>query len=224
MGETVQTDKRKLFASAAFGIAGYLGLRSGHLERRPDADLIRPPGSLQELDFLEICIRCGECMKVCPTNFLQMDFNLFRPEALFTPVGNAELGFCDFMCNACGDVCPTGAIQKLTLEHKQKQPIGLAFINRNRCLPWSYNKPCIVCEEMCPTSPKSIWCKTVQLEDRNGQLIELMQPFVDPDRCIGCGICENWCPMVDEPAIKVHSIQESRSPYNQVFQKKESND
>ena len=135
-------------------------------------------------------------------------------------------GWCEPSCIRCGEVCPTAAIEVVDPEAKQAigEPaeviIGTAFIDRGRCLPWVMETPCIVCEEMCPTSPKAIWYKTVDIPARDGTPVKLKQPYVDPRLCIGCGICENKCPVEDLAAIRVSSVGETRSVDNQMILEK----
>jgi formate hydrogenlyase subunit 6/NADH:ubiquinone oxidoreductase subunit I len=95
--------------------------------------------------------------------------------------------------------------------------IGTAFYDRGRCLPWAMNTDCIVCEEMCPVSPKAIWFESVEVTLRDGRKKTLKRPHVDPVRCTGCGICENKCPVHDLPAVRVTSVGEMRSPANQMI-------
>lgn len=123
--------------------------------------LIRPPGALEEKQFLNACIRCGECMKVCPTNGLQPTKLEAGIEGLWTPILVPEIGYCEYNCTLCGQVCPTGAIQELTLARKKETSIGTAFFDVDRCLPYAFAIDCIVCEEHCPTTPKAIWFETI---------------------------------------------------------------
>lgn len=209
--------RRRLLLSAMAGIVVVPFIRSEPLRKNPNSVLIRPPGALSEEEFLGRCIRCGECMKVCITNGLQPTLLEAGIEGLWTPLLVPRLGYCEYRCTLCGQVCPTGAIKRLTLEEKVKVRIGLAFIDKNRCLPYAYNRECIVCEEVCPTPKKAIWLEEADVKERGGGVRRLRQPVVDVELCIGCGICETKCPVVDMPAIYITSIGESRSKENQIL-------
>jgi ferredoxin len=182
-----------------------------------DPKLIRPPGSLEENQFLRRCVKCGECMKVCITNGLQPTFLEAGFEGIWSPVLVPRIGYCEYRCTLCGQVCPTGAIKKLDLAEKEKVKIGLAMIDKGRCLPYAHTTPCIVCEEVCPTPKKAIWFEKVTVKDRNGKEVIVKQPRVDLDLCIGCGICEARCPVLGQPAIYVTSVGESRSKDSQLL-------
>jgi MauM/NapG family ferredoxin protein len=178
---------------------------------------IRPPGVLSEEKFLEKCVKCGECMKACPTNALQPASTEAGPEGIWTPVIVPRVGYCEYYCSLCSQVCPTGAIKELTIPEKIRVKIGSAWVNKNRCLPYALGRPCIVCEEHCPTSPKAIKFIPAEVKLHDGRVKVEKAPFVDLDLCIGCGICETKCPVVDDPAIYVTSVGESRSERNQLL-------
>ena len=188
---------------------------------------VRPPGAVEESDFLARCIRCGECMKVCPNNALHPSFAEAGVEGIWTPVLVSRIGYCEPSCVLCSEACPTGAIWKITAKEKawsvgvssDSKPIriGTAFYDRGRCLPWAMATECIVCEEWCPTSPKAIYLQPAEIIDAGGQSKILKQPRVDPSRCVGCGACEYACPLQDRPAVYVTSIGETRSATNQIL-------
>jgi len=195
------------------------GRLDGLLDKVSDPRLIRPPGSLPEEDFLTLCQRCGLCMKVCPTNVINPAFTEAGVAGLWTPHLVMTQGYCEYTCTLCGDVCPTGAIAGFSVKDKIEQPIkiGSAYIDRGRCLPWSGNGPCIVCEEHCPTSPKAIYFKKEYVPSHDGRDIQVQLPYVDLKKCVGCGICEFKCPIQGRPAIRVISAGESRSLENQIL-------
>jgi MauM/NapG family ferredoxin protein len=168
-----------------------------------DPALIRPPGSINETKFLTRCIRCGLCMKVCPNNALHPTLLEAGAEGIFSPRLIPRIGYCEFNCTLCGQVCPTGAITTLVLKEKQKTVIGIAFFDKNRCLPHAKGIPCIVCEEHCPTPDKAIKFREVQVFNPEGKAVTIKQPYIRDSLCIGCGICENKCPVEGRAAVMV---------------------
>jgi MauM/NapG family ferredoxin protein len=215
----IDIGRRKIIGAAVVGVAGAAIMKGNPLEKGKtyDGGLIRPPGSVAEEDFLDKCIRCGECMKVCPTNAVQPVMFEAGLEGLWTPVVKLEVGYCEYKCNMCTKVCPTEAIGKLTLEEKQKVKIGLAHVDRSRCLPWAYAKACQVCYEQCPLPEKAIKLEDTKVTTAKGTVLMVKQPRVSADLCIGCGICENKCPVKDEAAIRVTSAGETRNFKNQFL-------
>lgn len=146
-------------------------------------------------------------MKVCPTNGLQPAFFESGLEGLWTPILYPRLGYCEYLCTLCGQVCPTGAIRRLPLEEKKKIKIGIAVISKDRCLPYALSVPCIVCEEVCPVSKKAIKLETVRIRNGKGDELVLKRPVVDTELCVGCGMCENKCPARERPAIEVFNVR-----------------
>ena len=296
-GEIISPDlsRREFLTAAASGAAAIPLLRiGGNPGPNWNAHRVRPPGSLPEQQFLSRCIKCGQCMRICPTNVIHPAGLTAGLEGLWTPVLNFRIGTsgCQHNCIACGHLCPTAAIRPISLEERQglgqhieQGPIkiGTAFIDRGRCLPWAMDRPCIVCQENCPVSPKAIFTRELfntihiqhplivksadtnriefqsdvlvanqyatgdyfcvvpeypkqrgrqiisntsrsltidgkfpfehppQPQDRVSIQIRLQQPYVDPKRCIGCGVCEHECPVRGKRAIRVTAENESRA-------------
>lgn len=159
----------------------------------PDLFLIRPPGAREEDEFLARCIRCGECIRVCLTQGLAPVHFEAGLTGLWTPRLVPRVGYCEYLCTLCTQVCPSDALEPLSEEQKKKEVIGVALIDRTSCLPWAKDEDCNVCEEMCPTAPKAI-----ELRGR-GRL----KPHVLAELCVGCGICEYACPVEGPAAIRV---------------------
>ena len=183
----------------------------------PIRSLIRPPGALPEQDFVRRCVKCGECMKVCLTNGLHPTFAEAGLEGLWTPILVPRLGYCEYNCNLCSQVCPTGAIRPVTVEEKQKIHIGLAFVDKNRCIPYAFGRSASCARSTARRRRRRSRSSRRRRSTRRGDGVILKKPVVNPDLCIGCGICENKCPVVDRPAICVTAINESRSEEKQLF-------
>jgi ferredoxin len=215
--ESLDLSRRKLLLTTLLGFVVVPFFRLSPATKRASEKLIRPPGALPEEKFLQKCVKCGECMKVCPTNALQPAMAEAGPEGLWTPILVPKIGYCEYYCSLCSQVCPTGAIRELMVEEKIEVRIGTAWIDRNRCIPWKFGDPCIVCEEHCPTSPKAIKFMETEVKLPDGTVKRPQTPVIDLELCIGCGICENKCPVVDAPAIYVTSVGESRSERNQLL-------
>jgi polyferredoxin len=216
-GSALGVSRRGALRSLGAGAAALFVLRLPPEARGQayESRLIRPPGSRAERDFLKRCLACGTCMKVCPTNALHPSLTEGGLAGLWTPIVVPRIGYCEYECNLCGQACPTEAIRPLSVEEKKQVRIGLACIDATRCLPYAYDRDCIVCEEHCPIPTKAITFVEREVVGRDGVARLRKQPRVDVDRCNGCGICETKCPFEDEPAIRVTSANESRHPGNQ---------
>lgn len=198
-------DRRRFLAAGLTGVALPVVMRTDSISKTYEPALIRPPGAGDEIDFLGLCVRCGECMKVCINNGLQPLFLEKGLEGMFTPVLVPRLGYCEFNCTLCSQVCPTGALERLDKKKKHGVVIGKAVLDKDRCLVYKDKKGCIVCEEHCPTHKKAIRFDKIQTIDFKGNLIYLKQPYVDETLCIGCGICEYVCPVQGQAAVRVEA-------------------
>jgi len=212
--------KRAFLGGLTAGVAlPFFSRLDGQIHTTPNAELIRPPGAVQEKQFLSLCQRCGLCMKACPTNVINPALSEGGLGGFWTPNLIMTQGYCEYTCTLCGSVCPTGAIADITTKQKIETPvrIGSAYFDRGRCLPWSGNGPCIVCEEHCPTSPKAIYFYEDIVNGPDGGQIKVKLPQVDLKRCVGCGICENKCVVKGKPAVRVIAAGESRSVRNRIL-------
>jgi polyferredoxin/Pyruvate/2-oxoacid:ferredoxin oxidoreductase delta subunit len=203
---TAATSRRQFLGAACLGLSYGVAAAVGVSRRPLRDDLIRPPGAirrtpdgaivpLSEEDFRAACLRCGNCMKVCVTGGLQPAVWEAGFDGIYTPVLVPTIGPCEQNCNACGDVCPSGALIHFEVSEKSKIRIGRAHVDRSRCLSWrpgKLYKLCLVCAEHCPWG-------AIHILDDAGQ----KRPVVNEEKCVGCGICENRCPVTPERAIRV---------------------
>ena len=181
--------------------------------RMPEKEirLLRPPGVRNENEFLDKCVRCGECMKVCLKSALYPAAWQAGIGGIYTPLVVPRLGYCEYNCTLCGQVCPTGAIPRLPVDAKQHEVIGKAAFDKNHCLPFARKINCIVCEEHCPIPTKAIRSREVEILGLDGKPGKVKEPYVVEDICNGCGICENVCPLETKAGIEVFGVKD-RTP------------
>jgi len=206
----LQVTRRGLLKALGASLVAVPAFRATALSPAKEVTLLRPPGAVAEDEFLARCIRCGECMRVCPQHALQPALLQYGLERMWTPVFVPRIGACEFSCTLCTQVCPTGALQSLSQPIKQRFRIGTAYFDKNRCIPWAENTNCMVCEEVCPTPDKAIHFREEEVLDDEGVKRIVKRPYVVEDNCIGCGNCENRCPVEGEAAIRVVPRYETR--------------
>ncbi|HUV16125.1 MAG TPA: 4Fe-4S dicluster domain-containing protein [Pelolinea sp.] len=207
-GQAYDPLRRQVLLTAVGALGGVALAGIEPIQRRQPDRLIRPPGATLT-DFTTMCMRCGECVRVCPTQGLQPNLLEGGWQNIFTPRLVPRLGYCSYNCDACIRTCPTGAIPSISREEKQITPIGLASINTDRCLPWAYDTLCSVCEEMCPLPDKAITLEEVDVPTNDGGMMTIFRPKVNRELCIGCGLCEYHCPVGGEAAIQVQSLPDA---------------
>lgn len=162
---------------------------------------LRPPGAVEEKRFMELCIRCARCIEVCPYDSIERADVAERLQ-IGTPYIYPVKRAC-YLCMKCPSVCPTGAL-KQNLSNPSQVKIGLAVINKKGCLNYKYFEEeitgkitgkaqiCSTCYNVCPFTDEAI----------------VMEKFLLPvitDRCTGCGICVEKCPVSvgEEKAINI---------------------
>jgi MauM/NapG family ferredoxin protein len=209
----VDFSKRQFMGAGVAGIAS-LGLaKIGFTNFVKKGKVIRPPGALEENRFLDRCVRCGECIRICSTSGkgLQVAGLESGWEGLGTPLLHPPEGYCEYNCNLCGHVCPTGAIPALTMDEKHQMKMGTAHFDKTRCIPWYYGDNCLVCEEHCPVPEKAIQFRNTTVTTIDGRKADVLLPFVEESACIGCGICVKCCPLEAEKGIFLTNAGETRS-------------
>lgn len=160
----------------------------------------KPAGSLSVKHFSDHCTACQLCISVCPNNVLRPSNSLV---SLMQPEMQFEDGFCRPECTRCSEVCPTGAIQKITPAEKSSIQIGHAVWIKDNCIVETENKKCGSCANHCPVG-------AILLINKDGEDSDLKIPVVNTERCIGCGECEFICPARPLSAIYVEGNEVQR--------------
>ena len=163
---------------------------------------LTPPGSLSARNMAAHCTGCQLCVAVCPTQVLRPSADL---TTFMQPEMSYEKGYCRPECNKCSQVCPTGAINPITVEEKSSIQVGHAEWNRKNCIVLTDDVDCGNCERHCPTG-----AITMILSDYR-DLKSRKIPSINKHLCIGCGACENLCPSRPFSAIYVKGYPNHRT-------------
>jgi polyferredoxin len=209
----IDLSRRRLLGAGFTGLLTMGLVKTGFQDPVRRGRVIRPPGSLQENGFLDRCVRCGECVRICSTSGRGLQHAGMEAgwEGLASPVLLPPTGYCEYNCNLCGQVCPTGAIRNLDLPEKQAIKMGTAHFDKTHCIPWYYGENCMVCEEHCPVPEKAIKFREEKVKTIDGTDNTVLLPYVVEDTCVGCGICAVRCPVEGTKGIFVTNAGEQRS-------------
>jgi len=208
----IDFSRRRLLQAGVTGLASVALIKTATGEDSKRAAVIRPPGAVDEKIFLDRCVRCQECVRVCASTGGCLQPAVFEAgwEGIWSPISVPAMGYCEFNCILCSKVCPTEAIVELALEEKQKFKMGTAHFDKTRCIPWYSQEDCLVCEEHCPVPDKAIKFDIHEARGPDGTMRTVKFPWVNEELCIGCGICENKCPLVGKKGIFVTSANNTR--------------
>ena len=173
---------------------------------------ITPPGSISLTHFQAHCTSCHLCVSKCPSHVLKPAFMEYGVGGMMQPTMFFEKGFCNFDCTVCGDVCPNGAIQPLTIEQKHLTQMGRVVFTKENCIVYTDGTSCGACSEHCPTQALSM------VPYKDGLTI----PHVDTDICVGCGGCEYVCPARPFRAVHIegNEVQQEAHPFTEIKEEK----
>jgi len=154
---------------------------------------LSPPGSESAEHFLHHCTACHLCVAKCPSHVLKPAFTEYGLGGIMQPRMDFVHGYCNYDCTVCSEVCPNGAIRKLTKEEKHALQVGKVTFVKTNCVVYTDETSCGACSEHCPTQAVKM------VPYKNGLTI----PSINPDICVGCGGCEHICPVRPYRAIYV---------------------
>ena len=200
---------RRLFLASAITIPavalaeGGHGRGGGHGEacrgglNQLNKRAVLPPGARSLAHFQSHCTACQLCVANCPDQVLRPSITQHGLAGFLQPFQDFEVSFCSYNCSNCSQICPTGAIQPISIDDRRTIRTGIAEFFRGRCIVKTEGTSCGACSEHCPTQAVHMvpW--------KDGLTI----PEVDPDLCIGCGGCEFICPVRPHKAIVVNGLK-----------------
>ncbi len=195
-GEDAREPRRRFLAGMAGTVLASFGLgrifKPNGMAKRPPQPAIYPPGGGSAARFESKCTACLLCVANCGGNVLRAPDSKIRSVHL-----DYEEGMCEFNCNMCSTICPTGAIRPLPLEKKQRCRIGMAELHKSRCVAFVDGTHCGACAEHCPTG-------ALRMVQHAGAPCPV--PELNKDLCIGCGNCSYPCPVKPVPAMTVSPV------------------
>lgn len=203
--ETIDKSKRAFLLSAAMATTtaalaeGKIKLDGGlaNIEGKQSPKRktpITPPGSLSAQNLAKNCTACQLCISECPNNVLRPST---APDSFMQPVVSYDRGYCRLECNRCSSVCPTSAIRPIEKEERTAIQVGHAVLIKKNCISATGEASCGNCARHCPV--QAIEMVPTNPDDNESPKI----PAIDEIKCIGCGACENLCPVRPFSAIYV---------------------
>lgn len=136
--------------------------------------VVRPPGAVDEAEFLAGCTRCNACIEACPHDAITLAPPRFR-HAAGTPMIDSSRQ----PCLMCEDLPCASACEPDVLRSALPRRIAMANLLTYNCIPWQGGF-CSVCSEHCP--------------EPGALTTEGGKPVIHNDICTGCGVCHHVCP------------------------------
>ena len=170
---------------AACAVAGVpLGLAARSRGEQRERSVLRPPGAKVDWQFGQLCLRCGNCVRACPSQIVTTRWQSESWSTWLAPEIRFESDYCREECVACMDSCPSGALTALVGDDS-KPAIGLAVVLMDSCLLAEGRECRTMCLEACPYEAITLHEWTWE-DDRR-------YPVVAADKCPGCGACQVAC-------------------------------
>jgi MauM/NapG family ferredoxin protein len=175
--------RRHFIGALIAGLMGLLGLLIGRRKAHARSGFeLRPPGALPEDEFLDACARCFKCGNVCPNGCIKFHGTSEGARQAFTPYIKARERAC-VLCGECAAVCPTGALKPFDANRQgwaESVEMGIARVNKGMCYSY-HGRTCGACYQACPLAGTAMKIGVFET------------PIIQPEHCVGCGICEQAC-------------------------------
>lgn len=178
--------RRKLLVSGAvvavFALAVKGGIEISKAAAARIKKVILPPGADSPETFVNRCLNCNLCVQNCPMKIISKANEEFPAVHI-----SYSDRFCAYDCNKCSQICPSGAIKRLSLAEKQKLQMGKAVLEEDKCIK------CGLCVMKCPRQI---------IKKQDGGF-----PQISAEECIGCGVCQSACPV---KAITIFAVERQK--------------
>ncbi|MDD2642193.1 MAG: 4Fe-4S dicluster domain-containing protein [Bacteroidales bacterium] len=204
---TAENKGRRAFLISALGAgvsagAGVVLLNRFKGKARVKVGAGLPPGAGNLERLQDKCIACHACVAACPSHIIKPAYGELGWQGFLLPSVSYENGFCGFECQKCQEVCPSGALQRMSLEDKKLTKLGVARFTLENCIVYKDGTDCGACDEHCPV-------KAVAMMPREGS--DKLFPKVTPKVCIGCGGCEYICPARPKAIVVIPMAEQRRA-------------
>lgn len=190
--------RRNLLGASIASALGAVGAAMAKGDKRRPANHLRPPGALPQGEFESACARCFKCGNACPNGCIEYyGFERGLSQA-FTPHIKARNRGCT-LCGECAKVCPTGALEPFEPSKEgwlEGVAMGTARVNEGLCYSF-HGRTCGACYRACPLAGQALKIGLFET------------PHVDPEFCVGCGLCEQACLHLPQ-AIRVVPTEQLR--------------
>ncbi len=186
-GEISRREFLRAFLGISLALPGIAVSKNKFFESPVGTNKLRPPGAVPEDIFAGKCVRCGRCAEVCPYHCIEM-LDIRHGLYAGTPIIYVDKIPC-YLCMECTKVCPTGTLRLIPQEETR---MGLAVVDKHRCVTWKGEAICRSCYNACPFKDKAI-------------KLDRLRPVVNKDYCAGCGLCTAACPTTPK-AINIEPI------------------
>jgi len=203
-----KNETRRAFLAAAGGVVGAAAIYQlsggSSLAGASLQSTVAPPGARSHAHLKKFCTACQACVAACPSRIIRPTVKGYGIDGWMLPALSFKEGFCSYNCNRCSEVCPTGALERTTIEEKKRIRMGVAKFTPKICVVTTDRTDCGACDEHCPT-------KAIRLVPfgKSG----LRRPQVDEAYCIGCGACEFICPTTPKAiVVRAKTVHDAALP------------